>query len=95
MYNRTIPTDRVARRTHGHSQLCTDQTTLGAFVDVRVVGTSLRKASLGSNLGNYSSHHLRDVLSVAYRRLCMYDRGNVIGLVDWERDMEATPEDTI
>jgi len=78
----TIPTDRVARRTHGHSQLCTDQTTLGAFVEVRVVGTNLRKASLGSDLGNYSSQHLRDVLSADYRISCMYDRGNVVESVD-------------
>ena len=64
-------------------------------LDLCLVGTSLRKASLGSDLGNYSSQHLRDVLSAAYRGSCMYDRGNVIGLVDWERDMEATPEYTI
>lgn len=64
-------------------------------VDLCLVGTSVRKASLGSDLGNYSSQYLQDELPTAYRRSCIYDRGNVAQLADWERDWQATREQRI
>ena len=61
-------------------------------VDLCLTGTSVRKTSFGSVADNYSSQHLQDELSAAYRRARMRNRGKVVELADWENDWEATPE---